>query len=201
MGYFIGDHQPGWEVLLYADKLGEAFDRLGSQFDDAAGGAVHGSGQPLDFLASNDLVSALPGAMQEVMSGLSSVFSPARVEAAFGTPGAAGDVSAIEALATGFHRGLRDTLDVSAHLRGATVVPAFGTVQQLASEIAFQTALEMKAYVEQVMRGADQVASFSEEDLASGRSVTIEIPFDPQTDAGLIERFIDELQAAHQRYQ
>jgi hypothetical protein len=188
----LASRPPGWEYLLFATSLLEAQRRFESKWRDYQLGISSPRGRQLNVDAAMNQLSSSVDGVQDLMTRLVQLLSPATLEKAFGQPGKSGDPNLIEHVCFRFADAWEDIIDWGQKLRDTRVPPLLAPAFQTASRFVERPLETINDFVESNIRQLDQLG----ERLQNNESIELTLGLVLTADDAVMNEFQQRLAAA-----
>jgi hypothetical protein len=140
---------PGWEYQLFSDTVGLHMRNLKDKRISHEMGSVRPKRMITSDVDALDTFTARSRTFDGIINGIADLFSPGRLQSAFGPASKPGDSDKIKYLANSFVEAYENLLDWSADLRGTTTPDRFTALYKAASQLADQPLQQIEQFVEE----------------------------------------------------
>lgn len=190
---------PGWEYLLFAGSLYLGKEDLELKWRDHELPPYKARRSLGSISEATDYLSAEFNRVTGLIEAMMRVFPPEIQEQAFGAPGEPGDPVRIEHFATRIIQTYGELLDWAAALQSADPPEVLAPSFKMACRMADQPLIEVREFVDSVVREIDRVPAFLASEPIVDEPLTIELTLKLTVDENVSDEFHRRLKRAKRK--
>ncbi|SEP83449.1 TIR domain-containing protein [Lentzea albida] len=158
VGTPVGAPKAGWEYQLFSDQVTLHMRNLKDKRIRHEMGAAKPTRLITEDVDALDTFRARSRAFDGILNAIEDLFSPGRVQMAFGPAGRPGDRDKIKYLANSFVEQYESLLDWSAELRGTTTPDRYTALYKTAALLVDEPLKQIEQFVEEFAAATDRGA-------------------------------------------